>query len=64
MEGDPRNADEAWGVLNPGVCRGRDGELYLFPRVVAAGNYSRIGVGRVRFNASSDPVGTARLSLP
>jgi predicted GH43/DUF377 family glycosyl hydrolase len=61
MEGDPGNPDEAWGVLNPAACRGRDGELYLFPRVVAAGNFSRIGIGRVQFDAAGDPVGVERL---
>ena len=44
-EGDPLEAE---GVLNPAAARGHDGQLYLFPRLVAAGNYSRIGVARVR----------------
>jgi predicted GH43/DUF377 family glycosyl hydrolase len=61
MEGDPRNAAEAMGVLNPAACRGRDGELYLFPRVVAADNYSRIGLGRVRFDGAGHPSGVERL---
>src|ERR671932_312442 len=61
MEGNPRNPAEAMGVLNPAACRGRDGELYLFPRVVAAGNYSRIGLGRVRFDGAGDPSGVERL---
>ncbi|WP_114560431.1 glycoside hydrolase family 130 protein [Desertihabitans aurantiacus] len=38
---------EAEGVLNPGSGRGPDGELYLLPRLVAAGNVSRIGLARV-----------------
>ena len=38
---------EAEGVLNPGSARGRDGELYLLPRLVAAGNVSRVGLARV-----------------
>src|SRR3984957_7917822 len=33
---------EAWGVLNPAVTRSRDGRLLLYPRVVAAGNISRV----------------------
>jgi len=33
-------------VLNPAAVRGPDGELYLFPRLVAAGNYSRVGIAR------------------
>ncbi len=60
MEGDLSNPDEAWGVLNPACCRGRDGELYLFPRTVAEGNLSRIGLARVRF-AGDDPVGVERM---
>ena len=57
--GDPR---EAWGVLNPAAARGADGELYLFPRLVAEGNYSRIGRARVLFDDGA-PVGVERLGL-
>ena len=42
--GDP---NEVEGVLNPGSGRGPDGELYLLPRLVADGNVSRVGLGRV-----------------
>jgi beta-1,2-mannobiose phosphorylase / 1,2-beta-oligomannan phosphorylase len=38
---------ETEGVLNPGVTRDRDGRLLLFPRVVARGNVSRVGIARV-----------------
>ena len=38
---------EAEGVLNPGVARDRQGRLLLFPRIVAEGNVSRIGITRV-----------------
>ncbi len=38
---------EAEGVLNLGRARGRDGELYLLPRLVAAGNVSRVGLAGV-----------------
>jgi beta-1,2-mannobiose phosphorylase / 1,2-beta-oligomannan phosphorylase len=34
------------GVLNPAVARDRDGKLLLYPRMVAAGNVSRIGLAR------------------
>ena len=34
------------GVLNPAVTRDRDGTLLLYPRMVAAGNVSRIGLCR------------------
>jgi predicted GH43/DUF377 family glycosyl hydrolase len=40
------SAHESEGILNPGVTRGRRGELILYPRIVAAGNVSRIGVIR------------------
>jgi predicted GH43/DUF377 family glycosyl hydrolase len=35
------------GVLNPGVARDRQHNLLLFPRLVAAGNVSTIGLVRV-----------------
>jgi predicted GH43/DUF377 family glycosyl hydrolase len=60
MRGDPDNPDEALGVLNPAAARAPDGRLYLFPRVVAAGNYSRIGIAEVLFDAAGDPVGVRR----
>ena len=59
-EGDPLEAE---GVLNPAAARGHDGQLYLFPRLVAAGNYSRIGVARVLFNTAGDPAGVERLGV-
>src|SRR5664279_4256158 len=46
MEPQPGNPQEVEGVLNPAAARGADGELYLFPRLVAHGNYSRIGIAR------------------
>lgn len=57
----PRPGDdlEAEGVLNPGSGRGPDGELYLLPRLVAAGNVSRIGLARVVV-ADGVPVGVER----
>jgi len=63
MEPEPGNPHEVEGVLNPGVARGPDGELYLFPRLVAKGNYSRIGIARVRFNEAGDPTGVDRLGI-
>jgi beta-1,2-mannobiose phosphorylase / 1,2-beta-oligomannan phosphorylase len=47
MRGNPRDPDEEMGVLNPAVARGPDGTLHLFARIVAANNYSRIGIGQV-----------------
>jgi predicted GH43/DUF377 family glycosyl hydrolase len=63
MEPEPGNPHEVEGVLNPGAARGPDGELYLFPRLVARGNYSRIGIARVKFNAASDPCGVERIGI-
>jgi predicted GH43/DUF377 family glycosyl hydrolase len=62
MEPEPDDPREAWGVLNPGAARGPDGELYLLPRLVAAGNYSRIGRARVLFKGGK-PTGVERLGL-
>ena len=47
MTPEPGNELEAEGVLNPGSGRGPDGELYLLPRMVEAGNVSRVGLARV-----------------
>ena len=63
MEPEPGNPQEIEGVLNPAAARGPDGKLYLFPRLVAKGNYSRIGIARVRFNDSGDPAGVERLGI-
>ena len=54
---------EVEGVLNPAAVRGPDGQLYLFPRLVAQGNYSRIGIARVKFNEAGDPTGVERLGI-
>src|SRR5918995_3185991 len=62
MEPDPGEPREAWGVLNPAAARGPDGELYLFPRLVAEGNYSRIGRARLLFE-DGIPVGVERLGI-
>ena len=63
MEPEPGNPQEIEGVLNPAAVRGPDRELYLFPRLVARGNYSRIGIARVRFNKLGDPIGAERLGI-
>jgi predicted GH43/DUF377 family glycosyl hydrolase len=63
MEPESGNPNEVGGVLNPGAVRGPDGALYLFPRLVAKGNYSRIGIARVRFNESGDPADVERLGI-
>jgi predicted GH43/DUF377 family glycosyl hydrolase len=53
---------EAWGVLNPGGVRSPDGAMHLFPRLIAEGNYSRIGHARVRYDGDV-PVGVDRLEI-
>jgi predicted GH43/DUF377 family glycosyl hydrolase len=63
MEREPGNSQEVAGVLNPAAARGPDGHLYLFPRLVARGNYSRIGIARVNFDAAGDPIGVERLGI-
>jgi len=63
MEPEPGNPQEIEGTLNPASVRGPDGQLYLFPRLVAKGNYSRIGIARVKFNAAGDPCGVERLGI-
>lgn len=60
MEPEPGNPMEVEGVLNPAAVRGPDGMLYLFPRLVAKGNFSRIGIARVLFNDTGDPFGVER----
>jgi predicted GH43/DUF377 family glycosyl hydrolase len=59
MEPEPGNPLEAEGVLNPASGRGPDGELYLLPRLVAAGNVSRVGLARVVVE-DGEPVGVER----
>jgi beta-1,2-mannobiose phosphorylase / 1,2-beta-oligomannan phosphorylase len=63
MEPDRSDAKEVEGVLNPAAIRGPDGELYLFPRLVGKGNFSRIGMARVLFNSEGDPCGVDRLGV-
>ena len=63
MEPEPGNPQEIEGVLNPAAARGPDGKLYLFPRLVAKGNYSRIGIAKVLFNKDGDPSGVSGWAL-
>ena len=63
MEPLPGNPMEVEGVLNPAAVRGPDGQLYLFPRLVAKDNYSRIGIACVKFNDAGDPYGVERLGI-
>jgi beta-1,2-mannobiose phosphorylase / 1,2-beta-oligomannan phosphorylase len=63
MEPLPGEELEAEGVLNPASARGTDGELYLFPRIVAKGNFSRIGRARILFDQDGKPSGVERLGV-
>ncbi len=63
MEPEPGNPHEVEGILNPAAVRGPDRELYLFPRLVARGDYSRIGIARVHFNEAGDATGVERLGI-
>lgn len=54
VDGEP---NQAWGVLNPGTARDRHGDLWIFPRLVAEHNLSRVGRARVRVDDAGDPVG-------
>jgi predicted GH43/DUF377 family glycosyl hydrolase len=62
MEPDLDDPREVWGVLNPACARSRDGDLLLFPRLVAEDNVSRVGVARVLF-ADGVPSGVQRLGV-
>ncbi len=61
MSPDPANPLEAEGVLNP-AAGWSGGELYLLPRLVAAGNVSRIGLARIQVD-DGRPVGVTRLGV-
>lgn len=62
MSPKPGEPHEAWGVLNPGGVRAADGTMHLFPRLIAEGNYSRIGHARVHFDGET-PIGVERLGI-
>lgn len=62
MSPEPGNPLEAEGVLNPGTAWGPDGQLYLYPRLVAERNVSRIGRARVVVE-DGVPVGVERLGV-
>ena len=50
-DGDPLEAE---GILNPASARTRDGKLLLYPRMVARGNCSRVGI----FEAAGTALGS------
>jgi predicted GH43/DUF377 family glycosyl hydrolase len=59
MTSEAGNDLEVEGVLNPASGHTPDGALYLLPRLVAAGNVSRIGLARIVL-ADGVPVGVER----
>lgn len=59
MSPDPNNPHEAEGVLNPASGRDPAGRLWLLPRLVAAGNVSRVGLAEITV-ADGVPVGVRR----
>jgi len=63
MEPQAGESNEVEGVLNPAAARAKDGQLYLFPRLVARGNYSRIGIARVKFDRNGDPKEVERMGV-
>ncbi|MET0864766.1 MAG: glycosidase [Nakamurella sp.] len=62
MEPDLTNPHEVDGVLNPATGRDSTGELYLLPRLVAAGNVSRVGLAKVVITGGV-PVGVERAGV-
>lgn len=62
MTADANDPFEVEGVLNPGTAWGPDGELYLYPRIVAEGNVSRIARARVVVE-NGEPVAVERLGV-
>lgn len=63
MTPDPGDPHEMEGVLNPASAVDRDGVAWLFPRLVASGNYSRIGRARILHDGAGDPCGVVRDGL-
>ena len=66
MSAEPGAEFEAEGVLNPASGRSPDGRLWLLPRLVAAGNVSRVGIAEVLVRSAGRPEcdGTASSSPP
>lgn len=62
MAPDPARPDEVEGVLNPATAWTDGGELYLYPRLVGEGNYSRIGRAKVVLEGGV-PVGVDRQGI-
>jgi len=63
MEPNKEDEQERLGVLNPAIARAADGATYMFPRIVAAGNLSRISRAAVTFDDDGLPRGVERLGV-
>ena len=63
MAPQPGNPNEVEGVLNPASARTASGETLLFPRIVAKGNHSAVGVARVLRDSAGDPVSVQRMGV-
>ncbi|GAA1721512.1 glycosidase [Fodinicola feengrottensis] len=59
MSPEPGTEFEVEGVLNPASGKAPDGTLYLLPRMVAAGNVSRVGLAEIVLTAGV-PTGVQR----
>jgi beta-1,2-mannobiose phosphorylase / 1,2-beta-oligomannan phosphorylase len=59
MEPDPNDRNEVEGVLNPASGRDDAGRWWLLPRIVAAGNVSRVGLAELQFT-DGVPAGVRR----
>lgn len=59
MRPDPASELEAEGVLNPASGHTPDGRLWLLPRLVAAGNVSRVGIAEIILEGG-EPAGVRR----
>lgn len=62
MSPDPQCTDEREGVLNPAVATDADGTAWLFPRLVAESNFSRVGRAEILLD-SGRPVGVRRAGI-
>lgn len=60
---DASDPKQRLGVFNPASARDLAGRLYLFPRIAAEGNYSRIARGEVTRDVTGAPAGVAPLEV-
>jgi predicted GH43/DUF377 family glycosyl hydrolase len=63
MRPQPGNPAEVEGVLNPASAHDAQGNTFLFPRLVGAGNLSRVGIAKVIRDPPGRPVDVQRLGV-